>query len=82
MQNQSDWFGQKSIVGRGLLSTGIILFVGLVFYGCGASTAIKQYQSAMEETYELQKPFYTGRIDQFGFKIFRSGYEYTVIVCL
>jgi hypothetical protein len=56
MQIQSDWFGQNSVVGKSMLFPGIILFIGLVFYGCGTSRAVKQYKAEMQETYELQKP--------------------------
>jgi hypothetical protein len=56
MQTQSVWFGQNSVVGKGMLFIGIILFISLVFNGCGASRAVKMYQAEMKETYELQKP--------------------------
>ena len=56
MQIQSFWFGQNSVVGKGMLFIGIILFISLVFNGCGASRAVKMYQAEMKETYELQKP--------------------------
>jgi len=56
MQIQNVWFGQNSVVGKGMLFIGIILFIGLVFNGCGASRAVKMYQAEMKETYELQKP--------------------------
>jgi hypothetical protein len=56
MQIQSVWFGQNSVVGKGKLFVGIILFIGLVLNGCGASRAVKMYQAEMKETYELQKP--------------------------
>jgi len=55
MQIQNVWFGQNSVVGKGMLFIGIILFIGLVFNGCGASRAVKMYQAEMKETYELQK---------------------------
>jgi hypothetical protein len=56
MQIQNDWLGQNLVVGKGMLFVGIILFIGLVFNGCGASKAVKMYQAEMKETYELQKP--------------------------
>jgi len=56
MQTQSIWFGKNSVVGKGMLFIGIILFIGLVLNGCGASRAVKMYQAEMKETYELQKP--------------------------
>ena len=56
MQIQSVWFGQNSVVCKGMLFIGIILFISLVFNGCGASRAVKMYQAEMKETYELQKP--------------------------
>ena len=56
MRTQSVWFGQNSVVGKGMLFIGIILFIILVFNGCGASRAVKMYQAEMKETYELQKP--------------------------
>jgi hypothetical protein len=56
MQTQSVWFGQNSVVGKGMLFIGIILFIILVFNGCGASRVVKMYQAEMKETYELQKP--------------------------
>ena len=56
MQIQNDGFGQNSVVSKGMLFTGIIVFIGLVFSGCGTSRAVKQYNAEMEETYGLQKP--------------------------
>ena len=56
MQIQNDWLGKNSVVGKGMLFIGIILFIGLVLNGCGASRAVKMYQAEMQETYELQKP--------------------------
>ena len=56
MQIQSDWLSQNSVVGKGILFTGLILFIGLAFCGCGTSRAVKMYQAEMKETYELQKP--------------------------
>ena len=56
MQIQNVWFGQNSVVGKGMLFVGTILIIGMVFYGCGASRAVKMYQAEMKETYELQKP--------------------------
>ena len=56
MQIQSDWLSQNSVVGKGILFTGLILFIGLAFCGCGTSRAVKMYQAEMKKTYELQKP--------------------------
>jgi hypothetical protein len=57
MQIQRDWFVQNLVVGKSILFSGIILFIGpVIFFGCGASKAIKTHQAEMKETYELQKP--------------------------
>jgi hypothetical protein len=56
MQIRSEWFNQHSVVEKSILLSGLILFIALVFNGCGASRAVKMNQAEMKETYELQKP--------------------------